>query len=93
MLSEVIGRFSTTKIPIMVKYDGKEQSFKMWGKTSGVIVLYEDDTKEKVEDGRILHRDISENNIIIINAVAEGDPKGMLIDLELLPSKVGNPRG
>jgi hypothetical protein len=36
-----------------------------------------------LEDGRILHRDISENNIIIINAAAKGDPKGMLIDLDL----------
>ncbi|KAH6667401.1 hypothetical protein B0J14DRAFT_178227 [Halenospora varia] len=36
-----------------------------------------------LEDGRILHRDISENNIIIINPADEGDPKGMLIDLDL----------
>jgi serine/threonine protein kinase len=34
-------------------------------------------------DGKILHRDISENNIIVINAAAAGDPKGMLIYLDL----------
>ena len=35
------------------------------------------------EDGKILHRDISVNNIIITDAQKEGDPKGMLIDLDL----------
>ncbi len=35
--------------------------------------------KSLLEDGKILHRDISENNIII----TKGDLKGMLIDLDL----------
>ncbi|RMD41240.1 hypothetical protein DV735_g3917, partial [Chaetothyriales sp. CBS 134920] len=34
-------------------------------------------------DAKILHRDISENNIIITNAKGAEDPKGMLIDLDL----------
>ena len=34
-------------------------------------------------DGKILHRDISENNIIVTDAEGEGDPRGMLIDLDL----------
>lgn len=36
-----------------------------------------------LENGKILHRDISENNIIIAEAASEGDPKGILIDLDL----------
>jgi serine/threonine protein kinase len=36
-----------------------------------------------LEDGRILHRDISENNIIIAESPVEGAPKGRLIDLDL----------
>lgn len=36
-----------------------------------------------LEDGRILHRDISEYNNIITDHAAEGDPKGRLIDLDL----------
>jgi serine/threonine protein kinase len=36
-----------------------------------------------LEDRKILYRDISENNIIIIELPAEGDPKGRLIDLDL----------
>ena len=34
-----------------------------------------------LDEGRILHRDISENNVIITDAGGEGDPRGMLIDL------------
>jgi len=36
-----------------------------------------------LEDGKMLHRDISENNIIITAPAAEGDPKGRLIDMDL----------
>ncbi|KAF4625869.1 hypothetical protein G7Y89_g12294 [Cudoniella acicularis] len=36
-----------------------------------------------LEDGKMLHRDISENNIIITTPAAEGDPKGRLIDMDL----------
>ncbi|KAH8748191.1 hypothetical protein F5882DRAFT_311544, partial [Hyaloscypha sp. PMI_1271] len=39
--------------------------------------------KSLLEDGKILYRDISENNIIIAEAANKGDPKGMLIDLDL----------
>lgn len=39
--------------------------------------------KSLLENGRILHRDISEKNIIITEPATEGDPKGMLIDLDL----------
>ena len=39
--------------------------------------------KSLLEDGKILHRDISENNIIITEAATKRDPKGMLIDLDL----------
>lgn len=31
----------------------------------------------------ILHRDISKNNIIIITAENDADPRGMLIDLDM----------
>lgn len=34
-------------------------------------------------DGKILHRDISENNIIVTDAEGEGDPRGILINLDL----------
>jgi serine/threonine protein kinase len=34
-------------------------------------------------DGKILHRDISENNIIVTDAEGERDLRGMLIDLDL----------
>ncbi|TAQ84872.1 hypothetical protein B7494_g6812 [Chlorociboria aeruginascens] len=44
-------------------------------------------------DGKILHRDISENNIIITNPTAEGDPKGMLIDLDLAKVMGDGPSG
>jgi serine/threonine-protein kinase RIO1 len=33
--------------------------------------------KSLLEDGRIRHGDISENNIIITEAATEGDSKGM----------------
>jgi hypothetical protein len=33
-------------------------------------------------EGKILHRDISVNNFIITDAEGEGDPRGMLIDLD-----------
>jgi serine/threonine protein kinase len=36
-----------------------------------------------LEDGKILHRDVSENNIIIAASATEGSPKGRLIDLDL----------
>ncbi|KAG9245612.1 hypothetical protein BJ878DRAFT_533795 [Calycina marina] len=36
-----------------------------------------------LEDGKILHRDISENNIIITELPAEEAPKGRLIDFDL----------
>ncbi|GAW26698.1 putative 1 protein kinase [Rosellinia necatrix] len=34
-------------------------------------------------EGKMLHRDISDNNLIITNTEREADPKGMLIDLDL----------
>lgn len=46
-----------------------------------------------LEDGRILHRDISENNIIITEAATEGDPTGMLIDLDLAKELDSLPSG
>jgi len=39
--------------------------------------------KSLLKDRNILHRDISENNIIIIEAATKGDPKGILIGLDL----------
>lgn len=36
-----------------------------------------------LEDGKMLHRDISENNIIITTPSAEGEPKGRPIDVDL----------
>jgi hypothetical protein len=41
------------------------------------------DHKLLLEDGKILHREISENNIIIMEAAIKGDPGGMLIGLDL----------
>jgi hypothetical protein len=49
--------------------------------------------KSLLEDGKILHLDISENNIIITKAAAEGDPKGMLIDLDLAKELDSMPSG
>ncbi|KAJ2901648.1 uncharacterized protein MKZ38_001607 [Zalerion maritima] len=46
-----------------------------------------------LEDGRILHRDISENNIIITELPAEEAPKGRLIDLDLAKELDGMPSG
>ena len=43
------------------------------------------------EEGRILHRDISENNIIIIDNQDEMGFKGMLIDLDLAKELGGSP--
>ncbi|KAL9122921.1 MAG: hypothetical protein Q9187_000533 [Circinaria calcarea] len=45
------------------------------------------------EDGRILHRDISDNNIIITDPDKEGDPRGMLIDLDLAKEMDNGPSG
>jgi hypothetical protein len=39
--------------------------------------------KSLLKDGKILHRDISENNIIITEAASKGEPIGRLIDLDL----------
>jgi hypothetical protein len=49
--------------------------------------------KSLLEDGKILHRDISENNIIITEAATKGDPKGMLIDLDLAKELDSLPSG
>ncbi|TGO43961.1 hypothetical protein BCON_0689g00010 [Botryotinia convoluta] len=46
-----------------------------------------------LEEGKILHRDISENNIIITELPAEGDPKGRLIDLDLAKELDSMPSG
>ena len=45
------------------------------------------------EDGNILHRDISENNVVITDTESEGDPVGMLIDLDLAKELDGGPSG
>lgn len=44
-------------------------------------------------DGKILHRDISENNIIITDAEWKEDPTGMIIDLDLGKELDGGPSG
>jgi serine/threonine protein kinase len=49
--------------------------------------------KSLPEDGRIRHGDISESNIIITEAATEGDPKGMLIDLDLAKELDSLPSG
>ncbi|KAF7951951.1 hypothetical protein EAE96_007248 [Botrytis aclada] len=46
-----------------------------------------------LKDGKILHQDISENNIIITELSAEGDPKGRLIDLDLAKELDNMPSG
>ena len=46
-----------------------------------------------LNEGRILHRDISENNVIITDAGGEGDPRGMLIDLDLAKNLDDEPSG
>jgi serine/threonine protein kinase len=45
------------------------------------------------QDGKILHRDISKNNIIITDAEKEEDPSGMLIDLDLAKELDSGPSG
>ena len=40
-------------------------------------------TKSLRQDGEILHRDVSRNNVIITDTETGGDPRGMLIDLDL----------
>jgi serine/threonine protein kinase len=49
--------------------------------------------KSLLEKGKILHRDISENNIIITEAATKGDPKGMLINLDLAKELDSLPSG
>jgi serine/threonine protein kinase len=44
-------------------------------------------------DGKILHRDISENNLIITEIKQKGDPRGKLIDLDLAKELDGGPSG
>ena len=44
-------------------------------------------------DGNILHRDISENNLIITDREKKGEPKGMLIDLDLAKELDSGPSG
>jgi serine/threonine protein kinase len=44
-------------------------------------------------DGKILHRDILENNIIVTDAKGKGDPRGMLIDLDLAKELDSGPSG
>ena len=43
--------------------------------------------------GRILHRDISANNIIITNGKNSGGFRGMLVDLDLAKERDGEPTG
>ena len=45
------------------------------------------------EAARILHRDVSQNNVIITNAKNDTDPKGMLIDLDLAKELNCGPSG
>ncbi|KAH6714400.1 hypothetical protein BKA61DRAFT_481864, partial [Leptodontidium sp. MPI-SDFR-AT-0119] len=49
--------------------------------------------KSLLEDGKILHRDISENNIIVAKSVTKGDQKGMLINLALAKKLNSLPSG
>ena len=49
--------------------------------------------KSLLEDGKILHRDISENNIIITEAASRGEPIGRLIDLDLAKELDSVPSG
>ena len=44
-------------------------------------------------DGQILHRDISDNNVIITKPKRKGDPRGRLIDLDLGKELDGGPSG
>lgn len=45
------------------------------------------------QDGNILHRNISENNLIITDAEKEGQPKGILINLDLAKKLNSSPSG
>ena len=45
------------------------------------------------QNANILHRDVSKNNIIIADAENDGDPKGMLIDLDLAKELNTGPSG
>ena len=45
------------------------------------------------QDGGIIHRDVSVNNIIITDAESEGEPKVMLIDLDLAKERDTPPSG
>ena len=49
--------------------------------------------KSLLEDRKILHRDISENNIIITEAASKGEPIGRLIDLDLAKELDSMPSG
>ncbi|KAH9204267.1 hypothetical protein DL95DRAFT_319769, partial [Leptodontidium sp. 2 PMI_412] len=49
--------------------------------------------KSLLEDGKILHRDISENNIISTESASDGAPKGRLIDLDLAQQLDSVPSG
>ncbi|CZS92412.1 uncharacterized protein RAG0_02864 [Rhynchosporium agropyri] len=49
--------------------------------------------KSLLEDGKILHRDVSENNIIITDFSAKGASKGRLIDLDLAKELDSKPSG
>jgi serine/threonine protein kinase len=44
-------------------------------------------------DGKILHRDISQNNIIVTDAEGEGDPRGMLIGVDFAKKSDSGPCG
>jgi hypothetical protein len=46
--------------------------------------MLSDVTGRCLEDGGILHRDISDNNITIAEFPAEGAPKGIVINLDLV---------
>jgi hypothetical protein len=45
------------------------------------------------QDGKILHRDVSKNNVIITDAEKEEDPSGLLIDLDLAKELDSGPSG
>ncbi|KAI9775541.1 MAG: hypothetical protein M1816_005896 [Peltula sp. TS41687] len=49
--------------------------------------------KSLYQEGKILHRDISKNNLIIPDGNSEGEPKGMLIDLDLAKELDSGPSG
>ena len=45
------------------------------------------------QDGKILHRDVPKNNVIITDVEKEEDPSGMLIDLDLAKELGSGPSG